>query len=67
MVVLLAMDSEVINKYNTVQNMRNPQSLLEVEGNIQREIANMSSHDFCHKDLWAAMYKDWAHTSHRAL
>jgi len=51
MVVLLAMDSEVINKYNTVQNMRNPQSLLEVEGNIQREIANMSSHDFCHKDL----------------
>jgi hypothetical protein len=38
-----------------------------MEDNIQREIANMSSHDFCHRDLTAAMYKDCAHTLHRTL
>ena len=38
-------------QYNTTQNIRNPHSLHEMEDNIQREIANMSSHDFCHKDL----------------
>ena len=52
---------------NTTQNIHNPHSLQGTEDNIQREIANMSSHDFCHKDMWAAMYKDWAHTLHRTL
>jgi hypothetical protein len=30
----------------------------EMEDNIQRETANMSNHDSCHKDLRAAMYQD---------
>ena len=54
-------------QYNTRQNIHNAHSFQEMEDNIQREIANMSSHDFCHKDLWKAMYKDWAHTSHKTL